>query len=55
MYAKNLTTLLALLVKEGQLELDLEDEVIRDTMVAHEGEVTNPRIREALGLAGAAS
>jgi NAD(P) transhydrogenase subunit alpha len=51
MYAKNLTTLVLLLVKEGKLELDLEDEVIRDTMVTHDGAVTNARVKEAMGAA----
>jgi len=51
MYAKNLTTLVQLMVKEGKLELDLEDEVIRDTMVTHQGEVTNTRVQEAMGAA----
>ena len=51
MYAKNLTTLVQLMVKEGKLELDLEDEVIRDTMVTHQGEITNARIQEAMGAA----
>jgi len=51
MYAKNLTTLVLLMVKEGKLELDLEDEVIRDTMVTHDGAVTNARVKEAMGAA----
>jgi len=49
MYAKNVSTLLLLMVKEGNLSLDMEDEVIRDTMVAHDGNVTNERVREAMG------
>jgi len=55
MYAKNLATLLLLMVKEGKLELDLEDEVIRETMVAHQGDITNTRIKEAMGAATPAS
>jgi NAD(P) transhydrogenase subunit alpha len=54
MYAKNLVTLLVSLTKDGQLNLDSEDEVVRDTMVCQGGEVTQARIREALGLAVAA-
>jgi len=51
MYAKNMTTFLLHLVKEGKLELDLEDEITSGTLVTHGGEVVNPRVREALGLA----
>ena len=39
------------MVKEGKLNLNLEDEVICETMVTHDGEVTNGRIREAMGMA----
>ena len=35
--------------KEGALKIDLNDEVIRETMVTHEGQVVNARIREMLG------
>jgi len=53
MFAKNITTLLMLMIKDGELHLDMEDEVIRETVVAHEGQIGNPRVREALGLAEA--
>jgi NAD(P) transhydrogenase subunit alpha len=55
MFAKNVTTLLQLLIKDGELNLDMEDEVIRETVVTHGGEVGNPRVREALGLAPASA
>ena len=55
MYSKNLTSLLQLMVKDGKLELDMEDEVIRDTIVTHEGEIRNARVREAMGMAEAAT
>ena len=55
MYSKNITTLLLHMTQEGKLDLDTSDEIIRDTMVTHEGEVSNERIRDALGLAGAAT
>ena len=50
MYSKNMQTFLAHLVKAGKLELKLDDEITRDTMVTRDGEVTNPRVRELLGL-----
>ncbi|MBI2826427.1 MAG: Re/Si-specific NAD(P)(+) transhydrogenase subunit alpha [Planctomycetia bacterium] len=51
MYAKNVTSLLAHLVRAGKLELDLEDQITRDTLVARDGQIVNPRVREALGQA----
>jgi H+-translocating NAD(P) transhydrogenase subunit alpha len=37
LYAKNISTFLLSLVKDGQVKLDMEDEVIRDTLVARDG------------------
>ena len=52
LYAKNLTTLLAhLRNKEGALVIDPADEITREILVTHRGEVVAPRLREALGLA----
>ena len=50
MYAKNLVTFLLSLTKEGELDIDLNDEVIRDTLAAKDGQVQSERLREMLGL-----
>ncbi len=55
LYAKNLTTFLDHLVEEGQLKVDLEDEITSGTLLAHEGEVVNERIRALLSERGAGS
>jgi len=47
MYAKNIATFLKYLVKDGQLVLNREDEIVRETLVTFDGEVVHPRIREA--------
>jgi H+-translocating NAD(P) transhydrogenase subunit alpha len=39
MYSRNVQAFLALIVKDGGLELDFEDEIVRDTCVAHGGKV----------------
>jgi NAD(P) transhydrogenase subunit alpha len=39
MYSRNVTSFLDLVVKEGGLELDFDDEIVRETCVAHEGRV----------------
>jgi NAD(P) transhydrogenase subunit alpha len=51
MYAKNLATFLLHLVKDGELQLDLDDEITRETLVTHGGEVVHARVRELLGPA----
>ncbi len=51
MYAKNLQNLLALMVKNGQLVIDLEDEVIRGTLITRNGEVTHEGTKSRLQAA----
>src|ERR1700730_18367841 len=50
MYARNITAFLLHLVKDGKLQLDLEDEIVRETLLTRGGEVVNPRIREFFSL-----
>jgi NAD(P) transhydrogenase subunit alpha len=50
MYARNLTAFLQNLVKDGKVRPAESDEIIRETLVAQDGEVVNARVREALGL-----
>ncbi len=46
MYARNVTAFLLHLVKEGKLQLNVEDEIIRETLLTREGEVVNQRVKE---------
>ncbi len=46
MYARNVTAFLLHLVQDGKLRLNLEDEIIRSTLVTKQGEIVNPRVRE---------
>ena len=48
MYAKNLQTLLQYLVKDGEMPLDFEDEIISEACVAHGGAIRSDRVRDAL-------
>jgi H+-translocating NAD(P) transhydrogenase subunit alpha len=50
MYARNLTAFLQYLVKDGKLQLNVEDEIIRDTLVTHDAEIVNQRVREFFAL-----
>ena len=54
MFAKNIATFLAQIVKDGTLAIDLDDEVGRETLVARGGEVVHPRLLEALAAESAA-
>ena len=49
MYAKNISTLLLHLVKEGALALDMDDEITAGTLVSRDGAVAHPRIRDLVG------
>ena len=48
MYAKNITTFLNHLVKDGSVRIDQADEITRETLVTHEGAVVNQKIRELI-------
>ena len=46
MYARNLTTYLTYMVKDGKLQRNLQDEIIRETLITDAGEIVNARVRE---------
>jgi NAD(P) transhydrogenase subunit alpha len=48
LYSRNIANFLALLIKDGSLHLNMEDEIIRGSCVAHQGQVVNPRVSSAL-------
>jgi len=50
MYARNVSAFLLHLVKDGKLQLNTDDEIVRETMLTQDGEVVNPRIREFFSL-----
>lgn len=50
MYAKNVVTFLKHLIKDGALQLDLADEITRDTLLTNDRQVVQSRLREILGL-----
>ena len=41
MYAKNISTFLLNLVKDKQVQINLEDEIIRDTLIARDGQIVH--------------
>jgi len=50
MYARNITAFLLHLVKDGKVRLELEDEIIRETLLTRDGELVNQRVREFFSL-----
>ncbi len=50
LYARNLANFVVNLTADGALQLDKDDEIVRDSMVARGGGIVHPRVREALGL-----
>lgn len=50
MYARNIVSFTVNLLKGGALNLDMEDQIIRDTLLTRDGQVIHPRVREKLGL-----
>lgn len=50
MYARNIVTFLKNMVKNGQLNIDTNDEIVRETLLARDGDVVNPRVQALLGV-----
>jgi H+-translocating NAD(P) transhydrogenase subunit alpha len=51
MYSSNIVSFLKLmLAKDGSLKVNREDEIIRETLVTHGGELVHGRVNELLGL-----
>jgi len=48
-FGKNVANFVGLLVKEGKLAMDLEDDVVRESMVCQDGEIVHQRVRDAVG------
>jgi len=48
LYSKNITAFLTYMIKDGELNLDLEDEIISGAMFTHYGEITNKTTKETI-------
>jgi len=49
LYSRNVTAFLSLLVKDGEVQIDLKDDVVGPSCVTHQGEVVNKRVGTAMG------
>ncbi len=54
LYSRNITTFLSNMLKDGNLNLDMNDELVRGPMVVHEGKVVHDQTRAAMEGASAA-
>ena len=50
LYSRNITSFLSLLIKDGQLKIDMNDDVVGPSCVTHEGQVVNQRVASALAV-----
>jgi NAD(P) transhydrogenase subunit alpha len=48
LYSRNITAFLSPLIKDGQLQIDMKDDVVGPSCVTHNGEVVNQRVAAAL-------
>jgi len=48
-YAKNISSLVMYLCPDGELKLDMDDEIVSGALFTHKGEITDERTKDALG------
>jgi NAD(P) transhydrogenase subunit alpha len=49
LYSRNVTSFLNLLIKDGELHLDMNDNIVGPSCVTHEGKWVNERVAKAVG------
>jgi NAD(P) transhydrogenase subunit alpha len=55
MYSKNIKDFVLNMVKDGKIEMDMEDEIVAETLLTRNGEIHNARVRDLLGLSSEAA
>ncbi len=50
MFAKNISTFVLSLVREGKLAIDLADEIHRETLVTRDGSIVNERVKQVFSV-----
>lgn len=55
MYSRNIASLLALLLKDGKATLDMNDEVVKGTVITQDGQVVHDAVKKALTPAAAST
>ena len=49
LYSRNISSFLSLLIKDGRLEIDMNDDVVGPSCVTHQGKIVNQRVAASLG------
>jgi H+-translocating NAD(P) transhydrogenase subunit alpha len=49
LFSRNMTSFLLLLNKDGQLNIDMSDDVVGPSCITHQGQVVNARVAALLG------
>ena len=49
MYSKNILNLLNYISKDGNIDLKLEDEIVKGSLITYKGEIVNDRVKELIG------
>lgn len=52
-YAKNILAFLLNMTKEGKITFNMDDEIVRETLVTRDGEIVAARVRKAMGIGDA--
>jgi NAD(P) transhydrogenase subunit alpha len=52
LFAKNITTFLLNMVKEGEFSIDLEDEIVKGSLLTHDGQVVHEMIKPLIPQGG---
>jgi NAD(P) transhydrogenase subunit alpha len=52
LFAKNITTFLLNMVKEGEFAIDLEDEIVKGSLLVHDGQVVHEMIKPLMEQKG---
>lgn len=46
MYSRNISAFILHLVKDQKVHIDLEDEIVRETLITQGGKIVHPRLQE---------
>src|SRR5260370_2936923 len=49
LYSRNVTAFLNLLIKDGELHVDIDDNIVAPSCATHESKSLNPRVAAAIG------
>jgi len=52
LYSRNITSFLTPIIKEGQLHIDMNDDVVGPSCITHEGHIINKRVASLLAIVG---